>query len=163
MSTKNILGIIFSVLFVAAFTFVLCWGIINFNKVKDGMSTTGLYTQDDIDASYNDGYNTALIDKESYDELINSYRDTITTQTDQISQLSSQVLALTNTNKDYANQISSLDSQKSNLEMQVENLTSIKTENETLIAGLNIQIVDLQKEITLLENSNYNNRQEIAI
>ena len=36
METKKILGIIFSILFVCAFGFVLSWGIINFNKVKDG-------------------------------------------------------------------------------------------------------------------------------
>ena len=35
MDTRKVLGIIFSILFVGAFTFVLCWGIINFNKVKD--------------------------------------------------------------------------------------------------------------------------------
>ena len=37
MDTRKVLGIIFSILFVGAFTFVLCWGIINFNKVKEGM------------------------------------------------------------------------------------------------------------------------------
>ena len=43
-TTKKVLAIIFSVLFIGAFAFVLTWGIINFNKVKDGMSGTGLYT-----------------------------------------------------------------------------------------------------------------------
>ena len=42
METKKVLGIIFSVLFIGAFAFVLSWGIINFNKVQDGLSGTGV-------------------------------------------------------------------------------------------------------------------------
>lgn len=70
MSAKKIIGIIVSVVFIAAFVFVLVWGIINWNKVKDGLSGSGLYTQDDIQKSYEDGYNTALADKEEYEKLI---------------------------------------------------------------------------------------------
>ena len=162
MDTRKVLGIIFSILFVGAFTFVLCWGIINFNKVKDSMSSTGVYTEQDVNNAYQDGYDTALQDKQSYDELINSYRDTITTLTDQISQLSSQVTNLTNANKDYSSQITNLENQKSNLESQVENLTTIKTDNEILISDLNVQVANLQSEVSRLENSGYNNEQELA-
>ena len=70
MSAKKIIGIIVSVVFIAAFVFVLVWGIINWNKVKDGLSGSGLYTQEDIQKSYEDGYNTALADKEEYDHRI---------------------------------------------------------------------------------------------
>ena len=63
METKKVLGIIFSILFIGAFAFVLSWGIINFNKVKDGMSGTGVYTKEDLDSAYSDGYKTALSDK----------------------------------------------------------------------------------------------------
>ena len=100
MSTKKVLSIIFSLLFACAFVFVIVWCIINFNKVEEGISGTGIYTQEDINNAYNDGYNTALENKTEYEELINSYRDTITTQTDQISQLNSQITVLTNNNKD---------------------------------------------------------------
>ena len=162
MDTRKVLGIIFSILFVGAFTFVLCWGIINFNKVKDSMSSTGVYTEADVNNAYQDGYDTALEDKKSYDELINSYRDTITTLTDQISQLSSQVTNLTNANKDYSSQITNLENQKSNLTSQVENLTTIKTDNEILISNLNVQVSNLQSEVSRLENSGYNNEQELA-
>ena len=153
METKKVLGLIFSLLFIGAFAFVLSWGIINFNKVKDGMSGTGLYTQEDINKSYEDGYNTALQDKNEYEQLINSYRDTITNQTDQISQLNSQVVTLTNNNKDYANQIRNLESQKSNLQSQVDNLTTIKTNNEITIASLQSQVATLQNEVETLTNS----------
>ena len=95
METKKVLGVTFSLIFVGLFIFVLTWGVINFNKVKDGMSGTGIYTEQDINSAYEDGYNTALKDKDEYNELINSYRDTITTQTDQISQLKNEVNTLT--------------------------------------------------------------------
>ena len=163
METKKVLGIIFSLLFVGAFAFVLSWGIINFNKVKDGMSGTGVYTKEDINKSYEDGYNTALTDKEEYTKLIASYRDTITTLNDNISQLNSQVTTLTNNNKDYANQLTQLNEQKTNLQSQVDNLTTIKTNNETTIASLNTQITSLQNQVTNLTNSGEDKSEQITI
>ena len=162
METKKILGIIFSLIFVGAFAFVLSWGIINFNKVKDGMSGTGVYTKEDINKSYEDGYNTALTDKEEYTKLIASYRDTITTLNDNISQLNSQVTILQNNNKDYLNQIDKLNTQKSSLETQVDNLTTIKSNNETTIASLNSQITNLQNQVTNLTNSGEDKSEQIA-
>ena len=47
-TTRKVLTIIFSVIIVAAFAFVLTWGIINWSKVKEGMKGNGLYTQEDI-------------------------------------------------------------------------------------------------------------------
>ncbi len=162
METKKVLGIIFSLLFVGAFAFVLSWGIINFNKVKDGMSGTGVYTKEDINKSYEDGYNTALTDKEEYTKLIASYRDTITTLNDNISQLNSQVTILQNNNKDYSNQIDKLNTQKSSLETQVDNLTTIQLNNEITIASLNSQITDLQKQVTNLTTSGEDKSEQIA-
>ena len=66
METKKILGIIFSLVFVCAFAFVLTWAIINFNKVKEGMSGTQIYTNEDLDKAYNDG----IIDKVLITNLI---------------------------------------------------------------------------------------------
>lgn len=153
METKKVLGIIFSLLFVGAFAFVLSWGIINFNKVKDGMSGTGIYTKEDINKSYEDGYNTALTDKEEYTKLIASYRDTITTLKDNISQLNSQIAILTNNNKDYANQVESLNN---NIEELNNQLNTLEKNKQTEIDNLNLQITNLQSEInrlnSLLEN-----------
>ena len=58
-TTRKVLTIIFSILIVGAFAFVLTWGIINWSKVKEGMAGNGLYTQDDVQKSYEDGYSTA--------------------------------------------------------------------------------------------------------
>lgn len=161
METKKVLGIIFSILFIGAFAFVLSWGIINFNKVQDGLSGTGVYTKEDLDNAYKDGYSTALDNEKSYTELIDSYRDTITSQSDEISKLSSQVSLLTNTNKDYTTQIVNLNNQKINLEEQVDNLTTIKTSNEETINQLNEQVSTLKNEVLNLENSDLNNNEII--
>lgn len=162
METRKILSIIFSLVFILGFGFVLAWGITNFNKVQEGISGTELYNQDDLNKAYQDGYDTALTDKNEYDELINSYRDTITTLNDNISQLNSQVATLTNENKDYLNQVNTLESQKLNLQEQVNNLTIIKQNNEETISQLNAQIETLQKEIDNTEQDNDNKDTLIA-
>lgn len=154
MSTKKILSIVFSVLFMSVFAFVLTWGIINFNKVKDGISSTGVYTKEDVENSYKDGYNTALENEKEYTKLIDDYRDIISEQTNKISSLSSEIADLNTVNNDYSLQISNLEKQKSDLQLQVNNLNSIKENNDSTINDLNLQIVTLQKEVDRLTESN---------
>ena len=162
MQTKNILGIIFSILFIGAFAFAITWAIINQEKVKELMSGTGIYTEEDLDAAYEDGYNTALENKDEYDTLINSYRDTITTQTDEISKLNSQITLLINNNKDYETQIASLESQKTELETNISNLQTINSQNETTITGLNETISELQSQVKILEASENDKTSQIS-
>ena len=161
METRKILGIIFSLLFLGAFAFVLSWGIINFNKVKDGMSGTQIYDSEDINKAYQDGYDTALKDKEEYTELINGYRDTITTLNDNISQLNSQITNLTKDKNDSVRKIDELKEQKTNLQTQVDNLNTIKTNNENTISSLNSQIASLQNKVTTLTNSGEDKSEQI--
>ena len=106
-ATKKILIAIFSILLIGVLAFLITWGVINFNKVKDLMSGTGIYNKTDVDNAYNDGYNTALKDKNEWDKLLNDYRDTITVQTDTISQLNSEKSALDKSIKDYETQVTS--------------------------------------------------------
>ena len=73
--TKKILSLIFSLIFLGGFAFVLTWGITNFNKVQEGISGTGVYTEEDINNAYEDGYNTALTNKQEYDELMRIIND----------------------------------------------------------------------------------------
>lgn len=148
--TKKILTIVFSVLVIGVFAFLLTWGIINWSKVKEGMAGNGLYTQTDVQNAYEDGYNTALSDKEEYDDLINEYRDTITTLTDNISQLNSEKSSLTRSNNALELQIVNLTQLKESLELQVETLTANKEMNEATIAELNSQIIGLNTEIATL-------------
>lgn len=114
------------------------------------MKGNGLYTQEDIENAYQDGYNTALTDKDEYDDLISEYRDTITTLTDNISQLNSEISALTRTNSSLELQITNLTTLKEELEEQVEILSSQETENKTTIDELNRRILELDTEIETL-------------
>lgn len=153
METKKLLAIIFSLVFVAIFGFVLSWGIINFNKVKDGMSGTELYTSEDLKNSYQDGYDTALSNKSEYEDLINGYRDTITTLNDSISSLNSQITSLKSSNKDAQNQIANLTNTKTNLENEIKVLNENKSDNEATIDSLNSQITSLNSQIESLNNT----------
>lgn len=161
-TTKKVLTIIFSILIIGAFAFTLTWGIINWSKVRDGMSGSGLYTQDDVQNAYEDGFNKALSDKEEYEKLINSYKDTITTQTDLISQYTSEANILNNSIKDYQEQINGLTEQKSILETQVATLNNIKSNNEETISDLNGQIAGLASEILELQANKDENENRIA-
>ena len=161
-TTKKVLTIIFSVLIVAAFAFVLIWGIINWSKVKDGMAGNGLYTQEDVQNAYEDGYNTALTDKSEYDKLIEGYRDTITTQNDQISQYASEATALNKSIKDYQGQVTALTDQKTALETQIETLNTIKASNEATISDLNGQIADLSNQVLILQANKDENANQIT-
>ncbi|MCX4367066.1 MAG: InlB B-repeat-containing protein [Clostridia bacterium] len=160
-TTRKVLTIIFSILIIAAFAFVLTWGIINWSKVKDGMAGNGLYTQDDVQKSYEDGYNKALADKDEYDKLINGYRDTITTQNDLISQYTSEATALNNSIKDYQGQIATLNDQKTALETQIDTLNTIKASNETTITELNGQIATLNNQVLSLQANKDENARQI--
>lgn len=161
-TTKKVLTIIFSILIIGVFAFLLTWGIINWSKVKDGMAGNGLYTQDDVQKSYEDGYSTALKDKDEYDKLINSYRDTITTQNDLISQYTSEATALNNSIKDYQGQVATLNEQKAAIAAQVDTLTTIKASNEITITELNGQIAELSTQILTLQGNKDENERQIA-
>lgn len=161
-TTKKVLTAIFSILIIGAFAFLLTWGIINWSKVKDGMAGNGLYTQEDIQKSYEDGYSTALKDKEEYDKLINSYRDTITTQNDLISQYTSEATALNNSIKDYQGQVATLNEQKTALGTQIDTLNTIKTSNEATISELNGRIAELSTQILTLQGNKDENERQIA-
>lgn len=161
-TTKKVLTIIFSILIIGAFAFVLTWGIINWSKVKEGMSGNGLYTYDDVQNAYEDGYNTALADKDEYDKLIESYRDTITEKNDLISQHASEAAALNNSIKDHQGQINTLNEQKAALEKQIDNLNIIKENNETVIEELNDEIGSLNYRVQSLLISKDQNANQIA-
>ena len=123
--TKKILSIIFSLVFISGLAFSITWGVINFNKVKTGMANTGVYTNEDLNKSYEDGYSNALKDKAEYTALIAEYRDTITSLNAKISQMNFQITTLTNNNQACNSQIENLVNQKQSLESQVSNLQTV--------------------------------------
>lgn len=149
---KKILITCVCLVLAGAFAFAISWGVINFNKVKDGMSGTGVYTEQDLNKAYEDGYGQGIKDKAEYLILIDEYRNTITTLNDTISQLNFQVNTLTANNKDYETQLESLKAQRTTLENEVAELELDKENNEATIYKLNNQIISLNKQISDLSN-----------
>lgn len=162
MDTKKIIGLIVSILLVGAFGFCLSWTIINWDKVQDGISGTGLYTQDDLNKAYQDGYDTALTNEGEYTALIDEYRDTVLNLNDTIAQLNSQVAALVNTNGNLNISIANLQNQKSNLESTVATLTETSNGNLFTISSLYVQVAELQTQINSLTLSGDNKEIELA-
>lgn len=154
-ATKKILIAIFVILLIGVLAFLITWGVINFNKVKDLMSGTGIYNKTDIDNAYNDGYNTALKDKDEWDKLLNSYKDTITVQTDTISQLNSEKSALDKSVKDYQTQVSNLTEQRDGLQTeidllneQIDSLNGTITDKDGVISDMTAEKQALIEEHT---------------
>jgi len=160
-TTRKILIAIFSIILIGALAFLITWGVINFNKVKDLMSGTGIYNKDDIQNAYEDGYNTALSNKEEYEELINGYKDTIVTLTDNVSQLTSEKNVLANSNRDFEGQIRLLTNQKDRLQSEVNTLNTVKENNEKTIADMDVEIASLEKQVSDLEYDKTVNEQTI--
>lgn len=153
MGTKKVLGIIFSIIFLCAFAFVLTWGIINFNKVKEGMSGTGIYTKEDIDKAYQDGYDTSLKDKAEYEKLINDYRDKINILNNNIKDYENTLLEKNNTIENYKLRLSSAESDRDRYQSLLETSESNNAELQakydlevTKVNNLKIEINKLKEE-----------------
>lgn len=137
---KKILYILFSGILIVGLGLAICWTVINFNKVEDGLSGAGIYTEEDLNNSYNDGYNTALSDKEEYVKLINQYRDEITTLNEKISKLT-----VSNTTKIL--EVQALTIQRNTLSSQLSNVAEENVKLNEKINTLNIKINELLKQI----------------
>lgn len=143
MTAKRIIAIVLSAVLLAVSVFSLVWGIINFNKVKEGFKGSGLYTQTDIDAAYEDGYGEALGNKQEYDALIAEYRDKLADY-----EIIKKELAVS---KDNINELNE----------KVYSLQSYISECETLIDKMKADNHRLQSQIKNLENINANLMQSV--
>lgn len=74
MKAKSIVLTVLSVIFIGLLSFGIIWTINNFDKIKLAFSGTSLYTKEDVDAAYQDGYDTAVTDKQDLLTQITSLR-----------------------------------------------------------------------------------------
>lgn len=130
---------IVSVLLILAFGGVLAWGIVNYDKVKNGLQKNNLYTQTDLENSYKDGYSTALTDKESLLKTIDDYKATVSQKQDLLTAKESENLELK--------------SQIENLKSEGIGKDATIAEKEDIIKRNNETIKELRAQITKLENS----------
>ena len=147
MNAKQIITLIASLVFFVALVFVVTWVCINFNTVKEGMSGSQLYTQEQVEQIKQETYDKAIEDKNSYLELIGSLRDDKTNLTDELSQANITITNLTNDNKDKETQINTLTTQKTTLENEVINLTEINSNNNETIVNLESDIENYKTQV----------------
>lgn len=130
---------IVSVLLILAFGGVLAWGIVNYDKVKNGLQKNNLYTQTDLENSYKDGYSTALKDKEKLLKVIDDYKTNISQKQDMLTAKEAE-------NMELKSQIEGLKNEGLNKDATI-------AEKEEIIARNNETIKELRSQITKLENS----------
>ena len=137
--SKKIASIVISIILIFAFGGVLAWGIVNYDKVKNGVQGGNLYTKTDLENSYKDGYSTALTDKDSLLKLINDYKQTISLKEETISTKEAE-------NLDLKEQIQNLENEGFAKDSDI-------AEMEEIIRNNNETIKELHAQITKLENS----------
>lgn len=131
---------IVSVLLILAFGGVLAWGIVNYDKVKNGLQKNNLYTQTDLENSYKDGYSTALNDKEKLLKVIDDYKTNISQKQDMLAAKEAENMELKSQIQDLKNESLAKDSSIAEME------ETIRVNNET-IKELRAQITKLEKSI----------------
>lgn len=137
---KKILSILFSTLIILVLGFVILWGVLNFNKIEDAIDSSSIYTKEDIDKAYSDGYNQALDNKAEYITLIAQYKDSISIMTDSINTLTIQ-------NTEYATTLDTLSAQLESLQSNYDDaLENIDTKNNK-ITELVLEIKSLKETI----------------
>ena len=137
MAKKIILTVIFALL-IGALGFCVCWTVINFNKVKEGMSGTALYTEEDIESSYKDGYYTGLKDKESLTREVGQLRTLLSEKEIQLSNLKNYVSECEATIQGLTKENNNLKAEIKRLETIIENLRASIRAYEELIESLPI-------------------------
>lgn len=148
--------IMYSLLAIGIGTLVF-WGVRNAKRLESALNGTSLYTKEDLDNSYNDGYKDALEDKDSYVKLINEYKTNLLNLTDANTQLKSQITKLENNNLDQKTKIASLMAEKEKLHDELSILLRNKTENEAKISKLETDVCNLTADIeTLIQERNTN-------
>ena len=159
---RDTINQIFSLVLIVVLGLGIIWCIANYSKLEEGFSGSNLYTQEDLNNAYNDGYNTAFTDREEYESLINSYRDKITTQSDEIDKLKDEIQLLKNDNNNKADKIAELEADCSDLKNKITLLETSGLEDEQTIALLQHELEEKNAEITRLNNLLLNNATEVS-
>lgn len=134
---KNKLAmIILSCIIVGALGFCVVWTIVNFNKVKDGISGTSLYTKDDLESAYGDGYNTAFKDKNDYIIEMEQLRTLLSEKETKLLELENYVAECETRIQDLTIENNNLRAEIRRLETIIENLRASIRAYEELIASM---------------------------
>ena len=122
MKAKSIVLTILSVIFIGLLSFGIIWTVVNFDKLELAFSGTSLYTKEDIDNAYQDGYDTAVKDKQDLLNQITSLRAQLDEKTSALNTLNAKLSdynQLSAEAKAMRTQIAELEKEISNLETSI--------------------------------------------
>jgi len=148
--------IIISVISVLVLTFVGCFIGINWKSLKTLMSGAQIYTKSQMEESYNQGYEDANTNEDTYITQIDYYKNLVEDNELELINYKNQVTNLTNSNNDYVNQVNSLNQTIQTKEETISNLQSLVDTNDIIIAELKVEIANYENQIAVLENENSN-------
>lgn len=126
MSAKKVVAIILSTTLIALLAFCITWAVINFDAIKYAMSGTALYTKEDLDAAYEDGYNTAGLNNQDLQTQITSLRN----------QLDAKTKEYNDANKDYLDAQSALEKKAEELEKANAKVSELSNNASSLESSL---------------------------
>lgn len=147
--TKKIIAIVVSIL---AITAIGCFVGLNWKSIKAMLSGAQIYTAEQMEESYNQGYADANTNEDTYLQQLDYYKNLVEDNELEIENLNNEITNLTNTNVSYQSQITNLNGIIEENESTIESLQSTISDNNTTISGLNTQISGLNSEIDSLES-----------
>ena len=150
-TTGKIFTVLFSILLVGLIAFGIIWGVNNSNSIKEGLSGSNLYTEEDLKKAHEEGYNEALENEENYLATIDELRDNLTNVTDNLSRVNLELQKALEDNKGYAKQVEDLEKLKTENEQTISTLEAEIKSNESVISGLETNKTELQSCISNLE------------
>lgn len=150
---KKITIAIISVLLILVFVFCGVWTILNFGKIKDGVSKTNIYTSEDLEKAKMDGYNEALTNQKEYEKLINDNRDIISVLEEQLRKKNLEIESL---NKDIEAKQRAI----------ADLLSAINQDDAAIakrIADLNFELSQKQSELSIAQDDTLTIQHYIAV
>lgn len=147
--TKKIIAIVVSIL---AITTIGCFVGLNWSSIKTMLSGAQIYTAEQMEESYNQGYADANTNEDTYLQQLDYYKNLVEDNELEIENLNNKIVDLTNTNLSNQSQIINLNNIIEDNESTIENLQLTINDNNDSISNLNTQISGLNNEIESLEN-----------
>ena len=115
-------SIILTIILVCLLGFCVIWGVSNYNKLKLAISGTSLYTKEDVDNAYRDGYDTAVTDKADLLVQIEALRNELDTKTAELMALKNKLAdydAISTENYELKQEIKALEKEIENLNLTI--------------------------------------------
>lgn len=133
-------SIIFTTVLVCLLGFCIIWGASNFDKLKLAISGTSLYTKEDVENAYRDGYDTAVTDKADLLVQIEALRNELDVKTAELSALKNKLSdydEISTENYELKQEIKALEKEIENLNLTIlayENFVKECEEADKLVA-----------------------------